>query len=255
MISCILHSGSGTGNQLARYIAVRCLALDKGYAFGVINPENFKGKDFMNLDMGTNIPIYLHVAEMLNKFYEQKVVNEYGNDVRPYDPKILEVEDNTILDGEFQAPEYFMHHLDEIREWLKVEPLEMKDDECVINFRGGEYVGVPDLFLPKAYWDKAIAEMRKINPDMQFEVHTDDPETARKFFPDFIIVSDMELNWRSIRYAKYLILSNSSFAILPALLGESKKTIAPKFWAGYNKSYWQLPQNQYKKFEYIHHED
>lgn len=226
------------GNQLARYVAVRCLALEKGHEFGVINPENFKGKSFMKLDIG--VPVH----DLLHEFNEKKTLNEHGHDIREYDSTVLNVEDFTLLDGEFQDERYFISHLDEIREWLKVEPIESKN---VINFRGGEYVGVKDLFLPKEYWDLSV--------DETYEVHTDDTETARQFFPNLKIISDIELNWRSIRYAKNLILSNSSFAILPALLNETMGNIvAPKWWAGYNKGYWQLPQNHYSKFTYLHHE-
>ena len=238
--------GSGLGNMLHRYIATRVLAADLGVPFGMDNHDNFKGKDFMPIDMGK------HPQWLQHQFQEQRVNNEQGVDIRPYDERVKDIKDHTRIDGEFQDFRYFGHRLDEVREWLKVEPLEMPDDLCVINFRGGEYVGVPDLFLPKEYWYEAIKKMREVNPDMKFEVHTDDYLTAFQFFPGFSITVDIALNWRSIRYAKYLILSNSSFAILPALLNESvKKIYAPKFWAGRNVGYWKLPQNQYSKFTYI----
>jgi hypothetical protein len=93
-------------------------------------------------------------------------------------------------------------------------------------------------------------EMNKINPYFKYEIHTDDPLTASRFFPTFDIVHDIEINWRSLRYAKYAVISNSSFAILPRLLSGGV-TIAPKWWAGYNKGYWQEPSNRYKSFKYI----
>lgn len=239
MIACIFYKGSGIGNQLARYVATRCLAFDKGYEFGVINPENFKGKDFMRLDMG--VP----VSGLMHEWNERKIVNDDGYDVREYDQSILDVNDFTLVDGELQDERYFMHRMDEIRLWLKVDPIE---DKNIINFRGGEYVGVKDLFLPAEYWDLSV--------DESYEVHTDDPETARKFFPNLKIVSDIGINWRSIRYAKNLILSNSSFAILPALLNETvDNVVAPLYWAGYHKGYWQLPENIYNNFTYVHHEN
>lgn len=250
MIACIFHEGSGLGNQLARYVAVRCLAIEKGYEFGIIQPENFKGKSFLNLDIG--VPIH----DLLNEFNENKTINDQGHDVRGYDPSILEVRDFTLLDGEFQDERYFISHIEEIREWLTTEEIYCDEDTCIINFRGGEYVGVKDLFLPKEYWDKAIQQVRYKNPAMYFIVVTDDVQTARRFFPDFQVEHDLIADWQSIRYARNLILSNSSFAILPALLnGTVDNIIAPLFWAGYNKGYWQLPQNNYKKFTYIHHED
>ncbi len=251
MIACIFHKGSGLGNQLARYVAVRSLALDKGFEFGVINPENFKGASFLNIDMG--VP----VKDLEHEFNEEKVVNEVGHDIRPYDERIKGVEDFTLIDGEFQDEKYFIHHLDEIRGWLRTDLMSVPDDFCIVNFRGGEYVGVIDLFLPKSYWLEGMVKMRKINPNMEFKIVTDDIEEAKRFFQglDMYVGHDLKEDWLAIRHAKYMILSNSSFAILPALMGDAEKIIAPKYWAGYNKGYWQLPQNDYKKFEYIHHEE
>ncbi len=249
MIAGIFYQGSGLGNQLARYIFTRVKAKDLNIDFGMIDSHLFKGSSFMDLDMG--VP----VKNLLYEFNEEKVINEQGNDVRPYDINSEQIKNFTLVDGEFQDYKYFGHRLNEIREWLKVEPTYMPDDLCVINFRGGEYVGVKDLFLPQEYWDMAISKMREINPQMKFEVHTDDYLSARRFFPNMSVIADIGINWRSIRHAPYLILSNSSFAILPALLNEKAHIIAPKYWAGYNKGYWQLPQNNYKKFNYIHHNE
>jgi hypothetical protein len=270
MIAGIFHQGSGLGNQLFRYITTRVLALDKGYRFGMLNDKDFKGNELFKLEMGERPLFSKHWPMEMYSFEEKKVV-ENGVDIRGYDPEINFVEDNTVIEGEFQDERYWGHRLDEIREWLKVEPLEMPDDVCVINFRGGEYSVYPDLFLTKEYWDEAIQLMRdKFQPivadvvqELKFEVHTDDPVLARQFFPDFKIVdnamitddkrySQIALNWRSIRYAKYLIIANTSFAILPALLSENVKTvIAPRYWARRNTGTWALPQNYYKKFIYI----
>lgn len=244
MILGYFHQGSGLGNQLHRYVATRVLALDKGYEFAMLG--NFKGESFMDIDYGTTKPCEVQEGE----FNEKKVV-ENGVDIRSYDPEINFVEDNTIIDGEFQDERYFAHRLDEVRDWLAVEWLDMPDDVCVIGFRGGEYVGVADLFLTKDYWDDAIARMKEINPNMKFEVHTDDIATASQFFPDYLITNGIAVNWRSVRYAKYLIISNSSFFILPALLGDAKLIIAPRYWARRNTKVWALPQNYYKRFKYI----
>ena len=229
MIFGLLHKGSGLGNQLHRYVGTKIIAMEKGEPHSMIAPELFKGKDFMKLDIEPNDIKY--------------TIKEPSGEVVPESYE-------GVLDQEFQGEADFIRHLDKVREWLKTPSFDMADDLCIINFRGGEYKYVPDLYLPQEYWDRAIAQMREINPAMRFEVHTDDPVEARKFF-EFPIVSGMPWNWQSIRYAKYLILSNSSFAILPALMGDAKEIIAPKFWAGYNKGYWQREDNQYARFTYI----
>lgn len=247
MVKGFFHKGSGVGNQLFRYVATRVLAEDKGFKFGMVDPHLFKGKDFMNLDLGTNEDM-----PSKNTLFNEKKVAENGIDIRSYDPEINFVEDNTFIDGEFQDPRYFEHRLDDIREWLKVEPLDMPSNLCVIGFRGGEYVGVKELFLTRDYWDDAIQMMRDIDPDMEFEVHTDDPETARMLFPTLDVIHDVGLNWRAVRYANYLIIANSSFYILPALLNEDcMQVIAPRYWARRNLGVWALPSNYYKQFKYI----
>lgn len=250
MIAGIFYEGSGLGNQLHRYVATRVLALDKGYEFGMRHTELFKGKEFMKLDMGIEFSPFAY--EMLDRVWYEKKAIEDGIDIRSYDPEINFVEDNTVIDGEFQDPRYFEHRLPEIREWLKVEPLDMPDDVCVINFRGGEYKAFPDLFLTKEYWDETIQIMKEKYPGIRFEVHTDDQITALQFFPDFPVIIGIGLNWRAIRYAKHLILSNSSFAILPALLNEDvKEVIAPRYWARHNTHVWAQPSNYYKGWKYI----
>lgn len=245
MLAGKFHDGSGIGNQLHRYVFTRVKALDLGVPFGMLG--KFKGDSFMELDKGE---VVVNPEQMLY-FEETRINNDQGVDIRPYDILTEGLVDNTIVDGEFQDEKYWKHRENEVREWLKTETLFLPDDLCVINFRGGEYVGVKDLFLTQDYWDLAITEMKKINPDMKFVVHTDDPETARQFFP-YECVHSVGINWRAIRYAKYVILSNSSFGILPALLNENaEKIIAPMYHAGRNVGYWKMAQNKYEKFTYL----
>ncbi len=233
MIAGITHSGSGIGNQLFRFVGSRVLALDRGEEHGMIAPELFKGASFMKL------PI-------INAGLDYGIENNTGKVL------IRDLKDVTVVDAEFQSEADFMHRIDEVREWLKVEPMEMPDDLCVISHRGGEYTVFPDLYLTREYWDKGIEMMREINPNMRFEVQTDDLTAAQAQFPEFKVVHDIAHNWRSIRYAKYLIVGNSSFSILPSLINEDvKKIIAPKYHAGHNKGYWQEPNNCYKKYTYV----
>jgi hypothetical protein len=254
MIAGILHEGSGLGNQLFRYVATRTLAEDKGYRWGMINKEGFKGKDFMTLDLGADIDCTWTVGpggevipdSPMHRFAEKKVV-ENGTDIRGYDPEINFVEDNTIIDGEFQDERYFKHRLHDIRKWFNVKPLFLPDSTCVIGFRGGEFQYIPELFLTQEYWQSAIDHMRTIEPDMKFVAVTDDPELARAMLPREVKVThDISTDWRMVRNANYLIIANSSFYILPALLNNhAKAIIAPRYWARRNTGVWALPQNYY----------
>lgn len=265
MVSGIFHIGSGLGNMLHRYVATRCLALDKGVNFSIVNSKDFKGSSFMNLDMGIEKDWDFNVEYPAGKVMINSTFSLWEDKINYYNPEFNFVPDNTIIDGEFQDERYWESHTDEVDQWLKVEPIYKNWDEtCVIGFRGGEFYVFPELGLPKEYFEEAIRKMKQINPDMKFEVHTDDPELAKQFFPDYPIIHDIGINWRSMRYAKYAIIANSSFYILPRWLrcqpymgfdftwvNTDAVTIAPRFWARRNTGEWSMPQNYYKRFTYI----
>lgn len=251
MIYGIFHKGSGLGNQLHRYVATRVLALEKGYDFGMVAQKEFKGTSFMNLEMGKEIFASYSLDLDTGKVTSNCDIPLWEEwDKHTYDPDFNFIEDNTIIDGNFEDERYFQDYLYDIDNWLEVERLEMADNLCVIGFRGGEYYAVPELGLPKEYYDRAIERMREINPRMKFEVHTDDLERAKEFFPYFTAFKDIEMNWRSVRYAKHAIIANSSFYVLPRLLNGGL-TIAPKYFNRYNTKKWDYPQSYYKQFTYI----
>lgn len=269
MIAGIFHEGSGLGDQLFRYITVRTLAEAKGFNWAMLHGQNFKGSDFMQLPFGKSVPIDDFVQFM------EKDVRENGIDIRSYDPEINFIEDNTIIDGSFEDSKYWHHNMRNISKWLAVEPLNVPDDTCIIGFRGGEYATQPDLFLSKDYWRAAINKMAFLGVT-SFEIHTDDPSLAESIFKELIheehqgtlaykVIdnqpishskhTNMGLNWCSARYAKYSIIPNSAFFILPRLLKHLEDptavTIAPRYWARRNTKTWARPACYYKEFTYI----
>lgn len=250
MIIGLWHPGSGVGDQLFCYLAARITAERLGVDFGMIG--EFKGDSFMKLKVHK-----INTVPFITEMPAGKIVVQSGFSLfegkRWYDPEFNFIEDNTIIDGcMMQDPRYFDRRFSRIRRWLAVEPLSTSDDLCVIGFRGGEYAAVPELFLPESYWNEAIKIMRRANQNMRFEVHTDDPVRAKQFFPAYPVIHDVGINWRSVRYAKYLIIANSAFYILPSLLNEDvKKVVAPRYWARRNIKEWSLPQNYYRQFTYV----
>lgn len=263
MIAGIFHEGSGLGDQLFRYITVRTLAETKGYEWGMIGGENFKGKGFLEIaytsrgnQFGGVLP-----PDNVPTWMEKDVRDQNGNDIRSYDPEINFVQDDTIIDGSFEDYRYWGHNLHTIDSWLRVEPLELNPNTCVISHRGGEYKLYKDLYLPDSYWRYAVLKMWEINPSMTFVVQSDDTEEAKRIFPNFEIIENppighslhenMGLNWRYIRYAPYLIVGNSAFSIIPSLLSPAKIIYAPKYHAGYNVGIWKRPACYYDRYTYI----
>ena len=274
MIGTEFIEGYGLGNQLFFYIVTRCIAMDKGVDFGFVNPGQLgnvfhskKGMYFMDpIDLGKEIS--REEMKSFNIYHEQDDRLFMGNSVHDLtngcyisgaDPKLLEVPDNTIIYGNMQDQSYFEKYRDNIRQWLHVkaeaESYEYTaDDLCIINLRGGEYTSCPELYLDRSYFLNAIKNMKKINPSMRFMVVTEDEEAAKKVLPEYECHHfDMGKDYVTIKNARYLILSNSSFSLMPVMSStELKYAIAPKYWARHNISdgFWSSEQNIYSFLTY-----
>lgn len=270
MIVTQMYKGQGLGNQLWCYVTTRVIAKDRGYHYGIMNPEIFKGINFINLDFGSPVtggtgpeggpPETL--PKGIQHYYKERVIRHpvTGEDISTHDDNLISIPDNTKIDGNMQDENYILHRKKEIRAWLKVDPeyecFDYADDNtCVINFRGGEYTRVPRVFLPSSYWEQAVIQMKKINPKFRFIVITDDVVAAKKFFPDFEVLHfNVAKDYVIIKNAKYLIISNSSFAWFPAWLNEDLKyCIAPKYWWAHNLSdgYWACSFNLTRGWMYL----
>lgn len=269
MIVTEFYKGQGLGNQLWCYVVTRCIALSKGLDYGIMHPEKFLGSDFMNLDFGRKViggrgpaggPPEILPEGILHYYKERDLYYQrYKCDVSDYDPELLQISDNTKIDGTFQCERYIQTYKNEIRQWLKIhehsDSMDFSDENiCILNIRGGEYIGNKDLLLPKKYWEDAIQNMILINKNLQFIIITDDVRYAKKLLPQypsyhFSIAKDYSI----IKNAYYLILSNSSFAFFPAWLNEKVKyLIAPKFWARHNISdgFWSCSFNIYSDWNW-----
>ena len=274
MIATKMIKGQGLGNQLFVYVTARAIATEKGCEFGLYNPSQFgnnihssKGMYFMDLDLGKEISDKeiekMHIwNDDDTRIYlgTSKSDMENGIYVSGADETIHTVEDNTFLCGNLQAESYFVKYIDKIKDWLKVrEEYDSKeytrDNLCILNMRGGEYSSSPELFLGRSYWKKAMKQMKKLRPDMEFMIVTEDVESARKILPEVVAYHfDMGKDYVTVKNARYLVASNSSFAVLAALSSDELKfAIAPKYWARHNVSngYWASEQNIYSIFHYM----
>lgn len=272
MIGTKLSKGQGLGNQLFCYVTARCIALDRGYAFGLsggdILQKSLRGGDgepFLTLWMGEpaqEADFSRVYREKEERIYTGSCQHDltHGCFVAGADPGVLQAADGTLLEGNLQAEAYFGSHREEIREWLKVrEALDSheytRDNLCIMNLRGGEYTAEPALYLRRRYWTDAMAQMRRIRPDMEFMIVTDDVEAAHRLLPEIPAFHfTVDKDYVTVKNARYLILSNSSFACFPAFTSETvQKIIAPKYWARHNVSdgYWASEQNIYEDFSYL----
>ena len=209
------------------------------------------------------------VKEDYKKIYNEKEDRIYiGNSrhdlthgcyVTGVDEDMLHPEDGTLLYGNMQDEKYYIRHKDEIRQWLKVKEeydcMEYsRDNLCILHLRCSDYLDCPELYLRKKYWKDGIRNMKKINPDMEFMIITNDVKEASKILPGIPAYNfDLAKDYSIIKNAKYLLLSNSSFAYFPAFTSTTVKYIlAPKYWARHNVSdgYWASEQNIYEGWHY-----
>lgn len=272
IIATELLQGQGLGNQLFCYVAVRSLAYAKGYDFSILNREIFannihssKGMYFMDLDCGVDMPkvAFGNIChEREDRLFLGNSMHDlvHGCFVTGTDKALLALDKTTLVYGNLQAWDYFGQYRDEIKQWLAVKPeydcySYARENLCIINVRGGEYAGNPELFLRRKYWLDAMKKMREIRSDMEFMIVTDDVDAAKRVLPEVEAHHfDLAKDYTIIKNASYLILSNSTFAFFPAFTSETVKyIIAPKYWARHNVSdgYWASEQNIYDGFWYM----
>jgi hypothetical protein len=265
MIVTELYNGQGLGNQLWSYVVTRTIALDKGFEFGIMSPDKFKGKSFLDLDFGKEVkggrgpeggpPKSL--PESISHYFIEKDTwyEKYRCDIRDYDSELLKIKDGTKIEGYFQSEKFINHRKKEIRSWLKVKAefdcYEFsKDDICILNIRGGEYKWNQELILQKKYWTDAVANMLQINKNLSFVIITDDVKYTQALLPQYPSYHfDIGKDYSIVKNAKYLILANSSFSFFPAWTSETiKHVIAPKYWARHNISdgFWACAFNLYR---------
>ena len=237
------------GNHLFQYCICRIVAMKNGYNFFI--PYSGKLKEcFPNLDLGVSDGIIRYGCPDLREGEE-------------FNPHIYNVRDFTHLNGNYQGVKYYEDHEDLVKEWLKIE----MDDEvqkvidkypvdeyCYIHLRGNS--NKSSWFMtPKSFYEKGIAEMTKMKEDVKFVIITDDVELSKEFFPDIDVISGhyegVMTDFKSLYFAKYSIISNSTFSWWPRWLSDGI-TFAPNHWLNYNKGGEFCPKGmETKKFIYI----
>lgn len=269
MLATEILKGQGVGNQLFCYVTTRSIAHDRGFEFGIKDTGwsgdkryNQNGFYWMDLDMGSLI------SDNMEVYYEQdkRLKLEtcwhdmvHGCDIRKYDLDLVNVSDNTMVFGNMQDEKYFIHNKNLVKKWLKVKPeydtYDYTDDNiCILNFRGGEYVGFNELYLTRKYWIDAMNNMTKINPNMEFVIITDDIKASQDMLPEIPAYHfTVDKDYAIIKNSKYVILSNSTFPFFAVFTSDTiKNIIAPKYWSRHNVSdgYWSTAQNMYQGWTY-----
>ena len=268
MITTEIYDGQGPGDQLWVYLVTRYIAHVKGYEFGIGHPERWKLKN-LNVDFGLPVvggsnereggpPITL--PDGIQHYYKEH--HDFHSDyhdcnISDVDQEVFNIQDNTKLEGLFHYAELLKDNSNLFRDWLGlnlvIDSNPVIPGKVICNVRGGEYRTVPDLILPKKYWEMAIKRLGA----SEIEVITDDPTYAKQLIPQATIFNGSIVDhFERLFTADYLILSNSAFGFFPAALGNAKEVIAPKYWSRWNVSdgFWAMEMDKCDKFTYIDRE-
>lgn len=268
------------GNHMWQYAVCRTIAEAKGFDWG-INPspthDYHRGMNqmyFMNVDFGKP------VIGINRDFHEKWITYQHNGEIvniTMMDKDLWNISDNTRLLGHngafggiFQSEKYFDNNSDRVKKWFTINQeyynsyqkklsemnIELNDDLCVINFRGGEYRSIPKIVCRKEYWSDSINHMLSLNSKMKFLIITDDISYAKSFMPFDIPAHhvDIGFDFYVVNQSKWTIISNSTFGWWAAWLNEkSNKIIAPKYFGAHNFSdgFWGVGEIYSKPFQYM----
>lgn len=278
MIVTELYNGQGLGNQLWCYVVTRLIAESNNYDFGIMSPEKFKGKEFIDLNFGKLVtggsgpeggpPTML--PDTIKHYYKENLVRHpnSGLDISPKDDVMLTIGDNTKIDGTMQSFEYVKNFKEKILSFLKIKEdkkiFDYSDDNiCIIHIRGGDFRN-SSAMLYSNYYQNAINYFKTINKDMVFYIITDDIQTAKQILPTIELIGSSTTNmvdsnkanhhlggpiwidYSILNNCKNVIISASSFSWWPVWTNTNNPTvIAPKYWAAHknNAGYWSCGES------------
>ena len=273
------------GNHMWYYVICRIVAEKLGYEWGVKSQsmyDYFGGMNqmyFMNVDFGKEViitgkdPGGLWTFEGIpNRYSDINKQHTHNGDsclINMYDGNVFNISDNTMVHMVSQSEDYLIDRKTDVIKWFEIDEryvikyeeelkkldIKLDDNTCVINFRGGEFNSVPNLIPSRVYWENSINYMKGVNPNMEFIIISDDPQSASYYIPGVRCYHiDIGFDFYVVNKSKYLILPNSTFSWWAAWLNQSSKlTIAPKYWGRYNVSngYWSLGDSYTRSFMYM----
>jgi hypothetical protein len=278
VIGSEFYRGQGFGNQLWVYATIKSAAKRNGLEYGFIGHDEFKGKQFMDLDLGVEVDWKksdLPSERVPSGFqaYKHEIQTFHPThkwDLSGFSKEFYDLPDGVFIDGCFQAEGYIEEYQEEFQNMMRVESQFF--DGCTIHFRAGDYVKIKDVFLPPSYYLNAIEKMRNLVPGVKFKIVTDGPKIAAKLFPGIAIESSgsvkvlanrwyfqqdskrIGVDFGKIQNSRYLILSNSSFSWWGAWTNpQAEAIIGPKYWTRFNTSdgYWGLKDSLTKNWLWL----
>ena len=196
MIVTELHKGQGLGNQLWCYAVCRSIADELKMPFMILGRENFKATVFLDVDFHSKDHEISRAEQDYHVFHERRFYDkEIDYIASGYDKSVEDLPLNTKIEGLFQSEKYFYGDLDRVKKYIQIKDkyknlVNIPDNTCILNIRGGEYKRHKKFNLPKSYWIDAMNNMRDDYGISRFLIVTDDHKYARALFPDIDIIQE-----------------------------------------------------------------
>jgi hypothetical protein len=193
----------------------------------------------------------------MNKFARETVYIERAPE---FDAVVLDLPDNTYLEGYFQDERYFADVRDEVRRRFTLPPAGAAigvatraladriraDDAICLNVRRGDYVTNPEAakfhgVCSKSYYDRGVSELRRRGVTGKVYVFSDDVDWCRDAFPEadgFTVVGHehdgerFELKLWLMSLCSHFVIPNSSYGWWAAWLSTTagKLVVRPSRW-------------------------
>lgn len=278
----IVRLMGGLGNQMFQYAAALRLAhrhqaelkFDLSFLLDRSPREHFAYRDF---DLAVfNFPFSTASSEEIQQFRclrpsaSRNVFRRISNKLTrrryyferhlAFDPTVLELPDETYLEGYFQHEGYFSDVEELVRQRFRLEPDESKllfatrrladeiriDDSICLHVRRADYVTNPITnryhgVCSLNYYERGLAKLRSLGVKGKVFVFSDDENWCRENFTNasqFTIVGNEHAGIRASTHlwlmtlCRHFVIPNSSFSWWAAWLSEnsSKLVVRPSQW-------------------------
>lgn len=244
------------GNQMFQYAAIKTIAQDRGLEFRCFSvPTEKKYVNSIDEKYGSFLGKLFDIPEeeILNKKPKLNNIYSEAQYVKGYDfgksyfPEVMQIEDNTIIDGHFESLKYFLHDRNDVISWFKfhedimekcdanLQEIRMKYNNrplVSVHFRAGRDFTIHGYTINKEYWVHAALEMRQMLDNPVFLCFYDRPSASLNYFCKKIdcigihgsLIEDMYM----IQACDAHIICNSTFSVMSSFIDPKDSiTICP----------------------------
>ena len=257
----------GLGNQMFQYAYAKALQ-QKGHEvkIDISAFETYKLHGGYQLNK-YNIDLDSSIKDENDKFYKNtffyKVLRRFGMDLSRrikeksllFDKKLLEIDDNSYLDGYFQCEKYFKDIREIILKQFTINQdisnytkeiknkIQNSQNSCSLHIRRGDFVNSTNINIHGAcdieYYKKAMKYLEEKVENINYFIFSDDIEWVKE---NLAIQNAIYIDSKEKRIphediylmslCKNNIIANSSFSWWGAWINrnENKIVIAPKRW-------------------------